>query len=119
MTIKHWKLSLLKQGRRILLFVTTTDRMIEYDLRIQCEKSLILVSRQYHRRSQTSEQDHRDLAVGALMAYASSDVYDLNHEHVESAPDVPQGVPRRYVGGDHRRAIVPVWEEEVAGIVGI
>jgi hypothetical protein len=112
MTIKHWKLSLSKGGRRIALFVTTTDRMVEADLDGDLEESLIQTSRQYHRHGQTPEQDHRDLAIGALMTYASCAPYDLTHEHIEGTPDVPPGAPRRYIGGDRRTPIVPVWEEE-------
>lgn len=111
MTIKHWKLSLLKGGRRIALFVTTTDRMVETDLDGDLEESLIQTSRQYHRRGQTPEQDHRDLAIGALMTYASCAPYDLTHEHIEGIEGVPPGAPRRYIGGDGRTPIVPVWEE--------
>lgn len=112
MTIKHWKLSLLKAGRRITLFVTTTDRMVETDLDGDLEESLIQTSRQYHRRGQTPEQDHRDLAIGALMTYAACAPYDLTHEHIERTTAVPSGTPQRYIGGDRRAPLVPVWEEE-------
>jgi len=110
MTIKHWKLSLLKGGKRIALFVTTTDHMIERDLGGDIEKSFIETARQYHRQGQTPEQDHRDLAIGALMAYAAAPAYDLNYEHIELVPAVPEGHPTRYVGGDGRIPLVPVWE---------
>lgn len=112
MTTKHWKLSLMKEGRRITLFATTTDQMVERDLHGVLEESLIQSSRQYHRRGQTAEQDHRDLAIGALMIYASCAPYDLTHEHIETALAVPEGVPQRYIGGDRRMPMVPVWEQE-------
>lgn len=86
--------------------------MVETDLDGDLEESLIQTSRQYHRRGQTSDQDHRDLAIGALMTYASGAPYDLTHEHIEGTLAVPPGVPRRYIGGDRRTPIVPVWEEE-------
>jgi hypothetical protein len=110
MTIQHWKLSLLKGGKRIALFVTTTDRMVERDLAGDMEKSIIAATRQYHRRGQTPEQDHRDLAIGVFMAYAAAPAYDLNHEHVESVSAVPEGLPTGYIGGDGKLPLVPIWE---------
>lgn len=112
MATKHWKLSLTKEGRRIVLFATTTDRMVERDLHGDLEESLIRTSRQYHRHGQNAEQDHRDLAIGALMSYACSAPYDLTHEHIEATSAVPDGIPQRYIGGNRRTPMVPVWEQD-------
>lgn len=94
-----------------MLFVTTTDRMVERDLSTEMEKSLIQTTRQYHRRGQTLEQDHLDLAIGALMVYAAAPAYDLTHEQIEVTTAVPEGVPQCYIGGDLRIPIVPIWED--------
>jgi hypothetical protein len=107
---KHWQISLLKNDRRIRLFATTTDAMIEVDLAAE-DASLIRDARQYHRRGQTGAQDHRDLAIGAFMAYASQLPYDLSFEHIESSAVVPEHLPGSYVGGPRDSGLVPVWEE--------
>lgn len=113
MIVKHWKLNLLKNSRRVVLFVTTTDHMVEQDFAADQAQSLIQTARQYHRRGQTVEQDHRDLAIGALMSYAASGIYDLTYEHIETVVAVPEGVPSRYVGGGVLARFVPVWERRM------
>jgi hypothetical protein len=110
MTAQHWKLALLKSGKHIVLFATTTDQMVERDLGGETDRSLIQTARQYHRRGQTLDQDHRDLAIAALMAYADGPLYDLAFEHIEAALAVPEGVPTCYIAGSDRNPLVPVWE---------
>ena len=111
MTIQHWKLSLNKNGQRITLYVSTTDQMIDQDLAKDLQNSLIHTARQYHRRGQTPFQDHCDLAVGALMAYAGKPPYDLAFEQIESVSSVPEGEPTFCVTGDPHGPHVPIWEE--------
>ena len=112
MATKHWKLELLKNGRHIVLFATTTDRMVERDLSGDIDRSLIQTGRQYHRRGQTLEQDHHDLAVAAFMTYAAESPYDLDFERIETASGVPDGLPTRYLEGPDQFPLVPVWEQE-------
>lgn len=109
---KHWKLELLKDYRRIVLFVTTTDRMVQTDLAATSGASLIQTARQYHRRGQTPDQDHRDLAIAAFMAYAAEKPYNLSFEHIEAAQAVPEGEPTGFVSGPDNQPLVPVWERE-------
>jgi hypothetical protein len=111
MTIQHWKLSLNKNGQRITLYVSTSDQMIEQDLAKDLKDSLIHTARQYHRRGQTPFQDHCDLAVGALMAYAGQPPYDLAFEQIESISSVPECEPTFFVTGDRDGPHVPIWEE--------
>ena len=111
MSLKHWKLSLLKDGNRKTLFATTTDQMVTTDLASKGSASLIRVARQYHRRPQTDSQDHRDLAIGAFMKFASHAPYNLDFEHMETAESVPERDPVRHVGGEQAGELVPVWEE--------
>ena len=114
MITRHWKLALLKSGKRIVLFATTTDRMVERDLGGETERSLIQKARQYHRRGQTPEQDHRDLAIAAFMAYAGEPPYDLLFEHIERVVAVPEGEPACHMEGPDRSPLVPVWEQDEA-----
>jgi len=110
MIAKHWKLTLQKQQQRITLYVTTTDALIEIDLSGPESCSLIATARQYHRRAQNAAQNHRDLAIGALMVFAAAPPYDLSFEHIETAPEVPHGPPQRHVCADRGEALVPIWE---------
>ncbi len=114
MSIKHWKLVSLKGSERVLLFATTTDRMVEHDLEQEANFSLIQTARQYHRRGQTSDQNHRDLAIAAFMAYAPRPAYDLSFEHIEAAQEVPEGPPTCYVASANEYPLVPVWEREAS-----
>ena len=65
--------------------------------------------------AQTIEQDHRDLAIAAFMAYAAAAPYELAYEHIEAAAAVPVGVPTSYIEGSDRYPLVPVWEQEDSG----
>src|SRR3712207_9018072 len=53
----------------------------------EISQSLIRLARQFHRRSQNQEQNHRDLAIGAMMAHAVEPTYEdrkstrLNSSH--------------------------------------
>jgi hypothetical protein len=87
--------------------------MIESDLKAEASDSLIHVARQYHRRPQTDAQDHRDLAIGAFMAYAADDPYDLKFEHVEETEAVPERPPLKHVGGEKPDGLVPIWEDSI------
>jgi hypothetical protein len=108
---KFWKLSLMKDGQRIMLFAATTDEMVKRDLGAESSASLIHTARQYHRRPQSPLQDHRDLAIGAFMAYAAKPPYDLSFEEMEVCSSEPEGAPVRHVGGHRNAALVPIWED--------
>ncbi len=114
MITKHWKLTLSKSGKQIVLFATTTDRMVARDLDGVAERSLIQRARQYHRRGQTPEQDHRDLAIAAFMVHAGEPPYDLLFEHIERVAAVPEGEPSCHVEGPDLHPLVPVWERAAA-----
>lgn len=116
MITNHWKLMLQKGERQIVLYATTTDRMVERDLQAEPARSLIQQTRQYHRRGQTSGQDHQDLAVAAFMSYAQGPEYDLAFEHMEPCAHVPEGVPNRYVEGADHYPLVPIWERDALGL---
>jgi|GEM_PF-3073203 len=105
MVTKYWKISLLKERQPVTLFATTTDEMINRDLDENQARSLISIGRQYHRRPESDEQNHRDLAIAAFMAYAIEPGYDREYAHVEMTYSVPQGEPMAMVGS------VPIWEE--------
>jgi hypothetical protein len=113
MTTKHWKISLCKNRRRIVLIAATSQEMIATDLNMDAERSLIQTARQFHRRPQTPDQDHRDLAIGAVMAYAAAPSYDLEFEHLETCPGAPDRAPDTHVGGRRNEKLVPIWEESV------
>lgn len=110
MTTKCWKLSLKKLEQRVTLYVTTTDEMVEIDLAGPISCSLIANARQYHRHGQTADQNHRDLAIGALMLFAAEPPYDLSFEHIERAMAIPEGPPLRHVTADRGEALIPIWE---------
>ncbi len=111
MATKHWKLSVLKQGKPVTLFATTTDEMVELDLDGDASASLICVARQYHRHAQDQDQDHRDLAIGALMSHAVKPTYDCADTHIERTDTVPGGEPVAHAGGGRGGHLVPIWEE--------
>lgn len=111
MTTKHWKLSVLKNGKPIMLFARTTDEMVEIDLDGEASVSLIRVARQYHRHGQDQDQDHRDLAIGALMSHAVKPTYDCTDTHIRRADTIPDGEPIAHVGGGRGGHLVPIWEE--------
>lgn len=114
MPTRHWQLLLHKDRIATTLFTTTSDQMVQQDLRLRPEDSLICQARQYHRRAQTDEQNHRDLAIGALMTYATEPLYDRDDAHIEQVEEVPAREPNRFVGGSARAGLVPVWEEPSA-----
>jgi hypothetical protein len=105
MITKYWKISVLKEGHPVILFATTTDAMIDSDLDGAKAVSLILVGRQFHRHPATNEQNHRDLAIAAIMAHAAAPLYDRTYAQVETSVAVPQREPVVFVG------LVPIWEE--------
>jgi hypothetical protein len=110
MMTRHWQISILKEGRHVRLFLTTTSSMIDTDLRGDPDSSLIRRARQFHRHGQDDEQNHRDLAIGAIMAFASSAPYDISDTHVASSEAAPQTDADHRVGGKHGE-LVPIWEE--------
>ena len=111
MITKYWSISLLKNGAPVTLFTITTDTMVDMDLSSETSKSLIQLARQYHRHPQTEEQDHRDLAIGAIMAHATEPTYDRSNARIERIDSVPAEDPVAYVGGDRNALLVPIWEE--------
>jgi hypothetical protein len=110
MMTRHWQISILKNGRHIRLFVTTTSSMIDADLGGDPDRSLIRKARQYHRHGQNEEQNHRDLAIGAIMSFAGSAPYDISDTHVATCEDVPEAEANCYVGGHGGDQLVPIWE---------
>jgi hypothetical protein len=112
MTTKHWQITLRKGNVSVTLYATTTDEMAEADLRAAEADSLILIARQYHRHPQNQEQNHRDLAIGAFMAYASKPHYDCDFAHIEISSKAPSSLPTGYAGGRDSR-LVPIWEEPI------
>lgn len=110
MKSKNWRLQLHRDHIAVTLFTVTTDAMTNQDLRQPPEQSLIHVARQFHRHGQTDDQNHRDLAIGALMAYAAEPLYDRDDTHIEQADEVPSRPPNRFVGGSGEN-LVPIWEE--------
>lgn len=85
--------------------------MIDVDLDGDPEKSLIRLARQYHRHGQDEKQNHRDLAIGAIMAFAGAAPYDISDTHVEPCKNVQHAGKRHYVGGNRGDSLVPIWEE--------
>jgi hypothetical protein len=108
---RHWQIPILKDGNQIRLIVTTTTSMIDVDLGGDPDRSLIRMARQYHRHAQNEEQNHRDLAIGAIMTFAGLAPYDLSDTHVETTEAAPQTEAQHYVGGPRGDSLVPVWEE--------
>lgn len=96
---------MLKEGHPVVLFASTTDAMIESDLAGKQADSLILVGRQFHRHPVSNEQNHRDLAIAAIMAHAAAPLFDCTYSHIEPVSVVPAREPETFVGG------VPIWEE--------
>src|SRR5688572_30095332 len=82
---RHWQISIIKGGRLVRLFAETTTDMVEADLYGNPDVSLIRTARQFHRHAQIEEQDHRDLAIGAIMAYAAQPPYDLAYTQIEKS----------------------------------
>jgi hypothetical protein len=111
MITKYWSISLSKNGVPVTLFTITTDTMVNMDLSNETSKSLIQMARQYHRHPQTEDQDHRDLAIGAIMAHATEPPYDRSNARIERTDAVPAADPANYVGGDRNAPLVPIWEE--------
>ncbi|MHA3771182.1 hypothetical protein ACXR0O_06545 [Verrucomicrobiota bacterium sgz303538] len=111
MITKYWRISLLKNGKPVTLFTTTTDTMVDTDLGGDVTRSLIHVARQYHRHPQTDEQNHRDLAIGAIMAHATEPLYDRNNARIRATDCVPNAEPIAYIGGSRTTLLVPIWEE--------
>ena len=109
MMTRHWQISILKQDAQVRLFLTTTGSMIDIDLRGDPDDSLIRRARQYHRHGQNEEQNHRDLAIGAVMAFAGSAPYDISDTHIATCGTPPPSAPDQYVGGRDGK-LVPIWE---------
>jgi hypothetical protein len=109
---RHWQISILKEGKHVRLFIKTTTSMIDADLRSDPDWSLIRRARQYHRHAQDEEQNHRDLAIGAIMAFAGSAPYDISDTHVQTCENAPRTEANHWVGGK-RGELVPIWEEFV------
>ncbi len=57
--------------------------MINSDLDGDSAASLILIGRQFHRHSMSNEQNHRDLAIAAIMAHATEPLYDRTYARIE------------------------------------
>jgi len=87
--------------------------MIEEDLAREPEESLICFARQYHRHGQNTEQNHRDLAIGAVMKFAGASPYDISDTHISTCDAVPGSVAPHFVGGSTGDSLVPIWEELV------
>ena len=85
--------------------------MVDIDLSGDVSRSLIHVARQFHRHPQTEEQNHRDLAIGAIMAYATEPLYDRDNTHITLTDSVPNMEPVAHVGGSRSARLVPIWEE--------
>jgi hypothetical protein len=111
MITKHWRISLRKNGELVTLFTTTTDVMVDMDLGGDVKNSLIQVARQYHRHPQTEEQNHRDLAIGAIMMYATEPPFDRTDTRIQLTDAVPNVDPLTFVGGNRNALLVPIWEE--------
>jgi hypothetical protein len=109
MSTKFWKLTLRKHDKDITLFTVTTEAMIGLDLHGGSDTSLIHVGRQYHRRPAGGEQNHRDLAIAAIMAYATEPPYDRTGARIEETEQIPDVPPSIFVGIQDS---VPIWEEE-------
>jgi hypothetical protein len=112
MMTRHWRISIFRAGKQVRLFLTTTTSMVEADLRGDLDRSLIRRARQYHRHGQDEEQNHRDLAIGAIMSFAGSDPYDISDTHVALCESAPQGQPKHRVGGQNGE-LIPIWEEPI------
>lgn len=111
MQTQHWRITLPKNGASVLLYATTTDEAVARDLNGAEEDSLICLARQFHRHGQTHSQNHRDLAIGALMAYATEPPFDRSLAQIREISEVPECSPSGYVGGGKRANLVPIWEE--------
>jgi hypothetical protein len=107
---RHWQISILKEGEHVRLLLKTTTSMVDADLHGDPDWSLIRRARQYHRHAQNEEQNHRDLAIGAIMAFAASPPYDISDTHVTMCEAAPQTEPNHRVGGRNGE-LVPIWEE--------
>jgi hypothetical protein len=110
MMIRNWKIPVLKEGKQILIFVTTSSSMVDVDLNGDPEKSLIRKARQYHRHGQNEEQNHRDLAIGAIMSFAGCKPYDISDTHVVRCDSIPEGGIACQVGGRDGNSLVPIRE---------
>jgi hypothetical protein len=110
MMTRHWQIPILKDGKHVRLYVKTTSSMVDVDLGGDPDQSLIRKARQYHRHGQNEEQNHRDLAIGAIMSFAGSAPYDISDTHVAPSEAVPQAEANYYVGGNGRDTSVPIWE---------
>ena len=108
---RHWQIRILKGTEQIRLFVKTTSTMVDSDLAADPEKSLIRRARQYHRHGQDEEQNHRDLAIGAIMEFAGQAPYDVSDTHVRTCGAFPQTEAQHYVGGNGGDTLVPIWEQ--------
>jgi hypothetical protein len=107
---RHWQIRILKDGKHVRLFVTTTSSMVAEDLCGNPDRSLIRKARQYHRHGQNEEQNHRDLAIGAIMSFAGRAPYDISDTHVAPSEVVPEAEVDYYVGGLGGETLVPIWE---------
>jgi hypothetical protein len=110
MMTRHWQIPILKDGKHIRLYVKTTSSMVDVDLGGDPGQSLIRKARQYHRHGQNEEQNHRDLAIGAIMSFAGNSPYDISDTHVSPSEAVPVAEANYYVGGRGRDTSVPIWE---------
>ena len=111
MITKHWSILVQKNGEPVRLFTSTTDDTVSLDLDGERGQSLIRRARQFHRHAQTPEQNHRDLAIGALMAYAVDPAFDCTRSEIQRIDGVPPGPPSGFIGGGRHADLVPVWEE--------
>lgn len=106
MISQYWRIFLQKERTAVTLFLFTTDDMVGTDLDGPADDSLIRTARQYHRHPPCPEQDHRDLAIGAVMAYATEPVYDRTGARLERGLAVPDSKPAQ------GSRLVSIWEVE-------
>lgn len=115
MMTRHWQISITKRREQIRLLLTTTTSMIISDLDGDPDGSLIRRARQYHRHPQDEEQNHRDLAIGAIMAFAGSPPYDISDAHISICEAAPLAEAAHHWIGGRRGDLVPIWVDPPGG----
>lgn len=108
----HWKKPSEKDGKRVNLFFSTTDEVVEKDLR-NTGRSLGWWARSHNRRDvATEETNHIDLATGVCMAMARNGYAWIPPTPPAKVDKIPEGLREVTVaGGSGNELLVRVYEQ--------
>ena len=112
---KQWKVNARKADENYVLYVATSDEAIKMDLKAG-SGSLIGFARDGRRLPENvRDDDHRDLAIGALGYHAQSRRMELENGSFAETDSIPKGLKDNWLGGKpgSNTFTVRVYEETV------